>query len=672
MSILRTVLAACTACVFTLAAMQEPEQAKQRAVWKFVTVFDEMYFDWTDRDFDNLAKTFAEHGVTHAMTFNSTHYLWNFYRDFDRMADTVGRLCRAFHKYGIVVVEHHSSTIMYARLPEEPPLANRYWPHYEQDSHLDSDCHGVPVGSLFQVSGRSGKPLFTELYHNYGTCLNNPDFRRIYFGYLAKLYQAGIDGILPDDLWFMSDDACACEHCRRLFHERTGLTLPPPEKWNEAMADRDSELFLAWEHFRYLSIIDFEHALGDACKKLGYTQLRPHYCAAGVSWKHCVPVTLDDYRDLDWSFQEAFGGALRYSWPEYTVEAHHRTMVGRWHHAPPMTLSYPATQRQREFAWMFCLYTGHLYFPDDRDNKTFPEQPMRDFEKLHAGELAGYSAFARIAVYDSSQNRQLDQKYSTISGSLAQTMILENVPFNYVGKPDFDLDLMNRYELLIVPETRFLHDEEIAAIRGFAGSGKKVFWLGEAGLRTYEHYGRRTQEELAKLLGGSPNIVRLPPETLSNRPLPRVMAWNRDLVPPGDWQPPTAEEIEKRGRIARRLTGELTGPADIAATAPRGVLISSLLNPQTGGWTAHILNAAGSLDGPANPDGYRMTDEFPCPETGEFTVTLRKPDARKVEKVSAGSLYGKTVELAFTDNGDTLTFTVPSETLKTHLTVSIR
>lgn len=664
--------AICLACGFTLAAATETEVQKQRAVWKFVTVFDEMYFDWTDGDFDNLAKNFAEHGVTHAMTFNSTHYLWNFHRDFDKMSDTVGRLCRAFHKYGIVVVEHHSSTIMYARLPGEPPLENRFWPHYEQDSHLDSDCRGVPVGSLMQVSGRTGKPMFMDLYHNYATCLNNPDFRRIYFDYLEQLYQAGIDGILPDDLWFMNGEACACAHCRKLFREQTGMELPPPEKWDEVMADRDSELFLAWEHFRYLSIIDFEHALGDACKRRGHTQLRPHYCAAGVSWKHTVPVTLDDYRDLDWSFQEAFGGALRYSWPEYTVEAHHRTMVGRWHRAPPMTLAYPSTQLQREFAWMFCLYTGHLYFPDDRDNKTFPEKPMRDFEKLHSGELAGYATFARIAIYDSSQNRQLDQKYSTLSGSIAQTLIFENVPFNYVGKPDFDLGMMERYELLIVPETRFLHNAEIAAVRGFAEAGGKVLWLGEAGLRTYDRYGRRTPEQLAALLGDSPNILRLAPETLETRPLPRLMAWNRELVPANEWQPPSAPEIAKRRQVAARLKKILSAPDDIASTAPPGVLISSLSNPATGGWTVHILNAAGSVDGPAGTDGYRMADEFPCPETGEFSVTLRKPDARAVTKVSAASLYGNTAELAFQDGGDTLSFTVPAKMLKTHLTIAVK
>ena len=655
----------------TMAADFHPD--KQRATWKFVTVFDQMYFDWTDEDFDQLAKTFADHGVTHAMTFNSTHYLWNYYRGFDKMAETVEKLCRAFHKYGIYVIEHHSATIMYSYLPGEPRNNPSYWPTYEADMDLNTDCHGVPVGSLFQVSARTGKPMFTNLYHNYATCMNNPDFRRIYFDYLEKLYNAGLDGILADDLWFVEPETCACVHCRRLFKEQSGFDLPTGDDWDKIMADQDSEIYTAWQDFRYSSIVDFADAVGDDAVKRGHTKLLyPHYCAAGVSWKHIVPVTLDDYHYLDWTFQEAFGGALRYSYPEYLVEAQHRSMVGRWHQAPPMSLGCPATQKQREFFWMLCLYAGHIYMPDDRDNQTFPEQPMRDFEKPNYDIIAGFSPFARVAIYDSGKNRQLDRRYSTLSGAIAQTMIFGNQPFIYVGRPDFNLGSLKKCELLIVPEVRFMHDDEISAIKSFAENGGHVLWLGESGSRTYENYGYRSPEEVAALLGNSANIDKLPSDALFVRPLERVLAWNRDLVSPEDWQPPTADEKNKREAILKLVRSKLSGVLDISSDAPAGTLISSLVNPATGAWTTHILNTAGALDGPGSPDGYRMTDELPYPENPAFTVTLRKPDARTVKRVAASSLHGEPTELDFTDNGSTLTIPIPEKSLKEHLVLSIK
>ncbi|MDD4818443.1 MAG: hypothetical protein PHI85_10805 [Victivallaceae bacterium] len=666
-------LALTGALLFNTALAAEFHPDKQRATWKFVTIHDQMYFDWNDEDFDKLAKTFADHGVTHAMTFNSTHYLWNFYRHFDKMATTVEKLCTAFHKYGIFVIEHHSATIMYSYLPGEPRNGSAYWPDYEADMNLNTDCHGVPVGSLFQVSARTGKPLFTSLYHNYATCFNNPDFRRIYFDYLATLYAAGLDGILADDLWFMTPESCACEHCRKLFKTRYGFDLPTGDEWDKVMADKESEIYTAWQDFRYASIVDFADAVGDDAVKRGYTKLLyPHYCAAGVSWKHIVPVTLDDYRYIDWSFQEAFGGALRYSFPEYLVEAQHRSMVGRWHKAPPMSLGCPATRKQREFFWMLCLYAGHIYLPDDRDNKTFPEQPMRDFEKLNYDIIAGFSPFARVAIYDSSRNRQLDVKYSTLSGAIAQTMIFGNQPFIYAGRPDFTLGTLEKCELLIVPEVRFMNDDEIASIRSFAENGGHVFWLGESGSRTYKNYGRRSPQDVAALLGDCANIEKLPADALFVRPLERVLAWNCDLVPPEKWQPPTDAEKYRRARILDLLRSKLTGPQDIVSDAPDGMLISSLLNPDTGAWTAHILNTVGALDRPAAPDGYRMSDELPYPENAAFSVTLRKPDDRRITRVAASALHGEPADLEFSDNDRTVTVKIPEKMLKEHLVLSIK
>ena len=64
-------------------------------------------------------------------------------------------------------------------------------------------------------------------------CFNNPDYRKVYFDYLESLYKVGIDGIMTDDVQYFGDgNACTCEHCRRLFYEKTGYSLPSPDEWD--------------------------------------------------------------------------------------------------------------------------------------------------------------------------------------------------------------------------------------------------------------------------------------------------------------------------------------------------------------------------------------------------------------------------------------------------------
>lgn len=647
-----------------------------KAAWRFVWITEEA-FSYTDEDFDKIARGFAENGTTHAMSFNSWHYVFNYYNHFDKLAEVCGKFAKAFNKYGVSFTEHHSSIILYYTLRENDSergknLALQYWKNYERDMALDSDCHGVELGSLLQVSVRTGEPVFFDIYHNFNMCPNNPDWRRIYFDFLRQLYAEGINGLLADDLGY-NNDGCGCEHCRRLFHERTGLTLPPPEQWDEVMADTDSELYLAWQHFRYLSILETRRKIARTYKDLGLQLVDPIYSAWGVAWRCPNPHVVDEYPDLNFIFQECCGGAIRYSWPEYVTDARQRTMIGRWNNAPTMSLYYPEDQQQAEFAWMLCLYSGHLFFAESRANDSFPERPMRDFEKAHGDALSGYEMPARIAIYDSAQGRHLDLKFPALSAGIGEALIFENVPFNYVGFRDFAPELPEQYEVLIVPEIRFLRDEEIENFRRFAARGGRLLWLGESGIRSYDHYACRSKEQLEQLLETDKNeVVFLDSDALNVRFIPRVLVVWAPPIPLADWQRPTPEEIAKRKEVVAYLQGLLTGPRDIVADVPENLLISSLINPDNGGWTVHLLNAVDTFNDPENSDVYRSSDPVPYPPIGAFSVTLRKPVDRVIASAVGNSLYGETVELPVKDEGETITLSVPADTLKTHLVIELQ
>ncbi len=64
-------------------------------------------FDYTEADFENDAKTFADRGVTTIITFGA-HFTYTYEPFWEDLFACIAKIVRAFHKYGIKVVEHRS------------------------------------------------------------------------------------------------------------------------------------------------------------------------------------------------------------------------------------------------------------------------------------------------------------------------------------------------------------------------------------------------------------------------------------------------------------------------------------------------------------------------------------------------------------------------------------
>ncbi len=148
----------------------------------------------------------------------------------DKINKCLENIVKACHKYGIKVVEHHSSHLTF------DPLDSQDWDYMERvlnkrHSSIDSweglrdyltkdpIINGKPLSSFRQVDGRTGK-WARLLYHGYAMCFNNPNYRLAYFSYLESVYKTGVDGIMTDDVqWFGDGHACACQYCRELFKQ---------------------------------------------------------------------------------------------------------------------------------------------------------------------------------------------------------------------------------------------------------------------------------------------------------------------------------------------------------------------------------------------------------------------------------------------------------------------
>lgn len=682
------------------------ENRPYHAQWGFFWFNEQEIWYAQPEWYDQRAQQFADAGITHVMTFSNTHFRWSFRRHFDRINDALAQVVRACHARGIRVVEHHSCNLLFNFADEagrQAHLANegKLWPGYAADMALDSRIDGVPLEDLLQYAGSTGKPFY-NFYTAFTMCTNNPDYRRSYFKYLEDVYATGVDGIMTDDAQFLSEDSCACRHCRKLFHERTGFELPPGgdgEAWKAFLADRDAPRYLAWRKFRHDSILDFHRAVVAHYRSLNLDLLRPNYSATSITWMAPWGFVFDELPELDWGFQECFGGAVRYSWPEFLFEARHRSMICDRRAIPAMSLWYPRTENLQRLAWAMSLYSNHKYLnggvgaPGGSELTLESEKGLRIFEKEHFKLLNELMPHAEVALFDSAANRELYSRYNgrgnVLSCGLAHSMLHGNLPFRVVGGPELVAGL-EEIKLLIVPDTVFLTDAEIVDLGRFAAAGGTLLWTLGSGMKDPEALERhRSGRVLAELLGLGETELPVPPAVLPHgRGRIAVEEYDRLLAPYSgrcvawdgsgkrvEFQLPTEADKVRQRQLLERLDEWLPDGSVIRLqSAPEGLLASSYYDP-AGTLVMHLVNAAGTL---AKPDEELFGENDPAPFAvieNSIEIALRKPAALAAVKYPQASFHrlgAETLTVPVTEAEGWLKLTLPPGILKDYILVEFR
>ena len=669
-----------------------------RAVWRFIRYDDYEIFEADDAYFDRQAREIAEAGFTHVMTFSDTHFRWSFRRDFERLTEVLRRQVAACHRYGLRVVEHHSANLSWNyQTPAQRVEALRHadparWPHFEEDMSLDSIYRGVRFGDLLQVSGATGKP-FISFMNSYIMCHNNPEYRRLYFDYLDTLYDTGIDGIMTDDIQFVSAmhttgadnvpcfdmDSCACPSCREKFRRLTGYELPGPgEEWSEFMRDQYTPRFLAWKEFRYQSCLDFCREVIEWYEKRNLVMLRPNYCATSVAWVSPWAFAFDELPALDWAFTEHCCGIIRYSWPEYLFESVHTNMVARQRHIPALALYYPELPDAQRMSWGLALWAGQRFFGDPTRRELFADQQrFHRFEEEHFDALFKLEEHAELAFFDSRPGRELEPEYNTTVrtrfNSLAQACIRFNVPWVMVSEnhpEEFD-----RYRVIVVPGTRFLSGGAIAALTAFAARGGRLVWCDDAGLYDAPSGRRRDSAEIETLLApAGNNLIRIGSGEYLCRYSKRCRVKNHadrdafDCSEPSRWREFSDDELAEAGKAAAFLSSLL--PEGCAALrisgAPRDLLLSGFFSIDAGIYSLRLVNLAGTQRREPR-GGYGMFDPIPFPELeNKLNIRIRKPDnwTKEIRSARLCSLEGSPRNISFTDADGEWNLVIPARAFR--------
>jgi hypothetical protein len=480
---------------------------------------DEEIFNFTPEDFDAKAKGFADSGINTVITFSCTHFRWSFKEHWDKITACLAQIVRACHKYGIKVVEHHSSHLTF------DPLDGDDWDYMERVLNKRKSSIGswegimefvggeIPNGTegYRQIDGRTGKWARSN-YKGWCMCFNNPGYRREYFDYLETLYkQTGIDGIMCDDVqYFARGHACACGYCAEKFKVRTGYDMPQPgDEWNAFYGDYDNPAYLAWEKFRRASTIEFQEAVNEHFKGLGLDLLRPNYVSTNITRNWSAYPFEEALHLWDWVFQEnCFSFVIRHSWPSFLTESVHRYNMGRIKGVPSMSMFYPDRPDSFYFSWALATSWGQLFTgtPEGMDMSSL-ESRFRSFEKKYRTLLFDQKKKADVTIYWSYDTANYcdaeNCSHTTAVKSWTQALVFAGYSIDMIFASEEVID-PKIHTCLLVSDVMMMDEKEFAKINRFASGGGTVIYTGDPGVRKPDGTPRTKQERIKLLSTGVP------------------------------------------------------------------------------------------------------------------------------------------------------------------------
>ena len=481
-------------------------------------------FRWTDADFDRRIRKIAEEGATAIITYSCTHFRFSFIPWWDDILRCITRLAEACHRYGIKLVEHSSTNLRYN------PLDDADWADLYRDVTLEGSSiddfpglrefvvsdpvmDGSPISSWVQIDGATGRPV-RSYYHGYALCFNNPDYRRVYFSYLRRVFDTGVDGMMNDDIQYYPG-ACTCEHCRRLFRAQYGYDLPDPAHWGDFWYHFESPAFIAFLKFRQESTDRFYSDIIELEKSCGVHMLRPNYTSSILDCNWSALPFEHSAKYFTNIFQENNNSSMiRYSYPQFMTESIERHALAERHGVPSMSLFYPRRKDSVYFSWAMSHTWGQMYTGSaEQLDLTALEAPYRAFEKAHLSLLGDHRKVPDLAIYLSVPTRDY-QDYSAYMTKgkprpwsyWLQAACVSGLQTDMVFDTD-DLESLKKQKMIVLAGVTMLSDAELERLRAFADGGGKLVLIGDCG--TLDETGRvRPAGQAEAALGG--NVTRLP------------------------------------------------------------------------------------------------------------------------------------------------------------------
>lgn len=346
----------------------------------------------------------------------------------------------------------------------------RYLPYYwaQREPKSVGDAHPE-----WKCINNHGKP--TQYY-----CTNNPDYRALVRNRIVELVRdVGVDGIFFD-MFHARGHECYCECCRAQFQALAGEE-PPLEE------DFDDLLWQEWVTFKYRSL---ENAMLDFNKAI--KAVNPDAALVVNTWnawvyenKHNIRNSIRVVEVVDALLEET--GWYDVVDPSFfAFPARHNFM--NWHLAG-------LCKKKRAFMWGASSLPGwrqltqleaRIRAMTMMTNGAVPalSAPGRRTVKSYISDIAQRDTFFRgdglypwcgLVVSEKTElwygrNETKERYVKGVYGAF-QAMLERHLPMSLVTDRELELDQLEDYRVLFMPNCAALSDREMATVRKFVANG---------------------------------------------------------------------------------------------------------------------------------------------------------------------------------------------------------
>jgi len=365
------------------------------------------------------------------------------------------------------------------------------------------------------VQIRSDESSIDNLYgHGYSMCVNT-GYRDRIIDIILEVARRGVDIIFLDGPAYYPG-ACYCKKCRELFMKEYGANIPLNEDWKDPLWRR-------FVRFRYKSLNNFLIDAGKALRRNGFKTLL-YSNTSGQTW----PVW-----QFALSMEDLWEGEDILAAESYQ---YYRPTIG----IPPWLYGWTAkfgssVKRNKPF----CLFLSHAHAPwvyygipnVERRIATFQGiannsnileySPVLDdlvkitkkwskyFTELKSKTNIGLIWSRRSAdyIYDEptkflgevsfeAQAVQVEKikpisnikdeslrKYVEEVRGFYEILLRLNVPFDLIGDKNIDIDVLRKYDLIIMPSTVCIGKSQVKALKKYLENGGNIIASYKIGLR---------------------------------------------------------------------------------------------------------------------------------------------------------------------------------------------
>ena len=327
-------------------------------------------------------------------------------------------------------------------------------------------------------------------------CLNSPVFVDELKRLLVEVQKAtDVDGYMLDEISWFSAPYCACDRCRRVFHQETGLRLPHDTRgFQDNFENPRWRAFVTWRGRKEKQV--FESIIAEA-RKIRPDAVFLRYRSGEFSRPHRTGLELN--QGMPWGAHyvgdEFHPDAILMNW---------RMMFGRLKNAQGIVSSYgnhPTWILAKGMVHDTRVLYGWAIARMNRSNVWYRAGDRAFSNKLNSWTWQMKDQHARplseVAVLLSQRTRDFRSSPSYYHGEYAawiQTMAEESIQYSVILDRDVTPDRLARYKVLLLPNVALLSERQAQTIGAFVASGGSVIAIYETGL--FDEGGERREDSV--------------------------------------------------------------------------------------------------------------------------------------------------------------------------------